>query len=501
MSTPYTDGNPTLAAVDLGSNSFHMIVARAQEHGFRVVDRMRQTVRLAAGLDEDNNISDKAMARALACLEQFGERVRDLPRGAVRVVGTNTLRKARNAWDFITRAESALGHPIDVISGHEEARLIYLGVSHGLEDDAEQRLVMDIGGGSTEFILGRHFDPLYMESLHMGCVSHSAAFFSDGRIEAKALRAAEIAARQELEAIEITYRRLGWQSAIGASGTILAVREIVMRQGWSEEGITPQSLERLKQVLVGAGHVDALVLDGLSEDRRPVLPGGVAILAATFEALGIERMRVSQSALREGLLYDLLGRLHQEDVREQTVAELVRRYQIDSVHSERVAATASALYEQAAPAWGINGEDPRRILRWAAVLHEIGLSVSHSQYQKHSEYLLSNLEMPGFARGDQRRLAALVRGHRRKFPLAELGRFPPEQVTLVRRLCVLLRIACVLHRRRSEEPVPPFTLKVDGDALKLGFPPGWLGGHPLTRADLDSEAGYLKPAGIKFKIK
>ncbi|MCB1748471.1 MAG: exopolyphosphatase [Gammaproteobacteria bacterium] len=501
MSTLQIDGNQTLAAVDLGSNSFHMIVARAHDHGFRVVDRMRQAVRLAAGLDADNIISDKAMARALECLEQFGERVRELPRGAVRVVGTNTLRKARNSWEFITRAELALGHPIDVISGYEEARLIYLGVSHGLEDESEQRLVMDIGGGSTEFILGRHFDPLYMESLHMGCVSHSDAFFPGGRIDAKALRAAEIAARQELEAIEVSYRRVGWQSAIGASGTILAVREIVMRQGWSEEGITPQSLARLKQALVDAGHVDKLTLDGLSDERRPVLPGGVAILAATFEALGIERMRVSPSALREGLLYDLLGRLHQEDVREQTVAELVRRYQLDVNHSERVAATALALYEEAAPAWGISGEDPRRLLRWAAALHEIGLSVSHSQYQKHGEYLLSNLDMPGFARGDQRRIAALVRGHRRKFPLAELGRFPPEQVTLVRRLCVLLRIACVLHRRRSEEAVPPLALKADGDSLKLGFPDGWLGGHPLTRADLESEAGYLKAAGIKLKIK
>ncbi|MEQ8230387.1 MAG: exopolyphosphatase [Gammaproteobacteria bacterium] len=491
----------TLAAVDLGSNSFHMIVAEPTEQGFRVLDRMRATVRLAAGLDADNNISEKAMARAMDCLAQFGERVRDLPRGAVRVVGTNTLRKARNAWHFITRAEAALAHPIDVISGHEEARLIYLGVSHGLEDDAELRLVMDIGGGSTEFILGRHFEALQLESLHMGCVSHSDAFFASGRIDAKAMRAAEIAARQELEAIELAYRESGWQSAIGASGTILAVREIVLAQGWSREGITPQSLARLKQAMLDAGHVDKLSLTGLSDERRPVLPGGVAILAAAFEALGVERMRVSQSALREGLLYDQLGRIHREDVRERTVNGLVMRYQLDFAQSERVRATALGLLEQVQASWGLAGEDHRRLLSWAASLHEIGLSVSHSQYQKHGEYLLTNLDLPGFARGEQQRLAALVRGHRRKLPVTTFSRLPAELEKSILRLCILLRLACMLHRRRSAEALPGLSLVADGNTLKLGFPPQWLDAHPLTRADLESEAAYLKAAGFKLKLK
>ncbi|MEX2481748.1 MAG: exopolyphosphatase [Gammaproteobacteria bacterium] len=496
-----TDAFPTLAAIDLGSNSFHMIVARTTADGFQVVDRMRNTVRLAADLEPDNVITDKAMARAVASLERFGERVRDLPHGAVRVVGTNTLRKARNAAAFTTRAAAALGHPIDIISGYEEARLIYLGVSHGLEDAAEQRLVIDIGGGSTEFILGKRFDPLHMESLHMGCVSHSSSFFPSGRIDAQAFRSAEIAARQELEAIEIAYRRFGWQSVVGASGTILAVREIVLQQGWSQEGITPQSLARLKQALLDAGHVAKVSLAGLSDDRRPVLPGGIAILSATFEALGIERMRVSQSALREGLLYDLLGRIHQEDVRERTVAELVRRYHIDTAHSARVCHSALGLFDQIASAWELDGDEHRRLLNWAAALHEIGLSVAHSQYHKHGEYLLSNLEMPGFARGEQRRLAILVRGHRRKFPLAELKALPLEQFESVRRLCVLLRLACVVHRRRSDESLPRLRLTIEGSTLRLSFPERWLAGHPLTRADLETEAGFLKTAGFKLKAK
>lgn len=501
MSEQQPDAPRTLAAVDLGSNSFHMIVAQATEQGFRMLDRMRATVRLAAGLDADNNINEKAMVRAMECLAQFGERVRDLPPGSVRVVGTNTLRKARNAWNFITRAEAALGHPIDIISGHEEARLIYLGVSHGLEDEAELRLVMDIGGGSTEFILGRHFEALQMESLHMGCVSHSKRWFSGGRIDAKAMRAAEIAARQELEAIELAYRESGWQSAIGASGTILAVREIVLAEGWSREGITPQSLAKLKQAMIDAGHVDKLELSGLSEERRPVLPGGVAILSAAFEALGIERMRVSQSALREGLLYDQLGRIHREDVRERTVNGLVARYQVDFAQSERVRATALTLLEQVAQSWELGGEEYKRLLRWASSLHEIGLSVSHSQYQKHGEYLLNNLDMPGFARGEQARLAALVRGHRRKLPLTVFSRLTAEHEKATLRLCILLRLACVLHRRRSAEAVPTLRLTSDNNTLRLGFPPLWLDAHPLTRADLESEAAYLKSGGFKLKIK
>jgi len=414
----------SVAAVDLGSNSFHMIVARTVDDQFQVVDRMREMVRLAAGLNKKNELSKEAIARAIACLQRFGERVAELPRGTVRVVGTNTLRMARNSEVFLEQAEAALGHGIDIISGYEEARIIYLGVSHGLDDDAEQRLVMDIGGGSTEFILGRRFEPLSMESLHMGCVSQSMRFFADGRITAKRMQAAEIAALQELESIQASYRKRGWQSAIGASGTILSIREIVSAQGWSDEGISAESLRSLRHALIKAGHVDNLKLQGLSDDRRPVFPGGVSILSAAFEGLGIERIRVSESALREGLLYDLIGRIHQEDVRERSVADLAKRYELDLEQGERVAEAAESIRQQVANAWGLESDDLRRLLRWAAQLHEIGLVISHSAHHKHGGYLLTHLDLPGFARGEQRRLAALVRGHRRKLPLAEFEKLP-----------------------------------------------------------------------------
>ncbi len=499
--TPTPTTPATIAAIDLGSNSFHMIVARTVDDQFQVVDRMREMVRLAAGLNKKNELSKEAIARAIECLQRFGERVAELPRGTVRVVGTNTLRMARNSQAFLEEAEAALGHSIDIISGYEEARIIYLGVSHGLDDDAEQRLVMDIGGGSTEFILGRRFEPLSMESLHMGCVSQSMRFFADGRITAKRMQAAEIAALQELESIQASYRKRGWQSAIGASGTILSIREIVSAQGWSDEGISADSLRSLRHALIKAGHVDNLKLQGLSDDRRPVFPGGVSILCAAFEGLGLERIRVSESALREGLLYDLIGRIHQEDVRERSVADLAKRYELDLEQGTRVADAAESIRKQVAKAWGLESDELRRLLQWAAQLHEIGLAISHSAHHKHGGYLLTHLDLPGFARGEQRRLATLVRGHRRKLPLAEFEKLPEPMNELLLRACVVLRLAITWHRRRSSEPLPSVTISADDHTLKLHYPDGWLDEHPLMRADLEQEAVYLRTAGVKLKFR
>ncbi|MBK6658603.1 MAG: exopolyphosphatase [Proteobacteria bacterium] len=491
----------TIAAIDLGSNSFHMIVAHTVGDHFRIVDRIRSAVRLGAGLGADNQLDPAAIERAMTCLAQFGERLRGLPSEAVRVVGTNTLRKARNTAGFLARAEALLGHRIDVITGTEEARLIYLGVSHGLDDDADVRLVVDIGGGSSEFILGRRFDPLYMESLHMGCVGHSQQYFGDGHISASRFKAAELAARQELETIETSYRRIGWQSVIGASGTIMSVGDVLRQQGGGQDGITSAELERLKQQVLAAGHVDKLNMPGLPDERRAVFAGGVAILCAIFDALGISRMRVSDSAIREGLLYDLLGRIHQEDVRERAVGELAARYHIDRAQALRVESTAIELLRQVAQPWGVAGEDNERLLRWASALHEIGLSVTHSQYHKHGAYLLTYLDMPGFATGEQQRLAALVRGHRRKVPLADWQRLPAAQQQRVLRLGVLLRIARLVHRRRSEEALSQVEASVENGTLKLRFAHGWLDAHALTRADLEQEALYLKAANIKLKFK
>lgn len=489
----------TLAAVDLGSNSFHMLVARVADGELHIVDRMREVVRLASGLDARQRLTRKARRRALECLARFGQRLRGLPAGSVRAVGTNTLRQARNAGEFLAECRRMLGHPIDVISGREEARLIYLGVSHSLADDGGRRLVIDIGGGSTEFIIGERFDALHMESLFMGCVGMSSRYFPDGAITRSNLQHAELAALLELQNIQAQYRRIGWQIAVGSSGTLLSIADVVRAHGWADHGITLDALHKLRKALLAAGSIKRLAsLDGLRPERAPIFPGGVAILLAACEALGIEHMTTSSGALREGLLYDLLGRIRHEDVRERIIAALTSRYQIDAEQATRVERTALECLAQAAATWKLRDDAHRNALGWAARLHEIGLAIAHSQYHKHGAYLLANADLPGFTRQEQTLLAALVRGHRRKFPDAVFRTLPEDQVQAARRLCVLLRLAVLLHRGRSDAALPQFTLSVSDKGLRLQFPSGWLARHPLTRADLEHEAEYLQAAKIRL---
>ena len=486
-----------LAAVDLGSNSFRMVIARSLGTELRLVDRLREGVRLAGYLDEHQHITQEGMARALAALEIFGQRLRDFAPGSVRAVGTNTLRKARNTQAFLKRAQGALGFPIEVVSGQEEARLIFLGVAHSLSSP-HSRLVVDIGGGSTECIIGSGFDPEMAESLYMGCVSFTQRFFLDGKIDAKSLRDAETAARLELRSIKTDFKRHGWQQAVGSSGTAQAVAEILRLQGWSE-GITADGLERLKQYLVTTGHVDRLDLSGLRRERAKVLPGGVAILSAVFHSLRIERMSVSTGAMREGLLYDLLGRLSHDDVREPTIRRFEAQYRVDGEQARRVEEAALRCLEQVHEAWDLDFESGRNFLRWAARLHEIGLAISHGAYHKHGAYLLEHSDMPGFSLQNQRVLALLVRGQRRKFPKdLFFAVLPKAQAKAAIRLCRLLRLACVLTRSRSSRHLPDVQLTARGKKMHLELPTGWLGEHPLTLADLRQEAGFMAAAGFKL---
>lgn len=487
----------TLAAVDLGSNSFHMIVVRVRDQHVHVLDRLREPVRLAMGLDERGRLSREAIDRALDCLKRFGQRVRELPLGSVRAVGTNTLRHARMVEGFQEQARLALGHPIEIIAGREEARLIYLGVSHSLADTGGRRLVVDIGGGSTELIIGERFEPLFRESLHMGCVNMGRWYFEKGQITAKCWRAAEIAAQLELQPIQALYTREGWDVAVGASGTILSIERILHEQGWADSGITPEGLLKLRQALLDMGHVDKIVLRGLSEDRRSVLVGGVVILLSIFQSLGIRHMQVSDGALREGLIYDMLGRFESGDVRGRSVDGLMERFSVDRVHAQRVERTALELLEQAAEGWNLD-QDHADLLAWAARLHELGLGISHSCYHKHGAYLLENADLGGFSLEGQRQLAILVRAHRRKFPRALIEERSPADAQLLTRLAILLRVSVVLHRARAELSVPISGVKVSNRGLKLRFDEGWLEANPLTYADLEREAEYLKSAGLKL---
>ena len=490
-----------LAAVDLGSNSFRMVIARRVGDELRPVDRLREGVRLAECLDEHQRLSEVGIRRALGCLRKFGQRVRELPPGAVRVVGTNTLRKARDKAGFLRQAEKALGHPIEVISGQEEARLIYLGASHSMAGAEDQRLVVDIGGGSTECIVGRAFEPLRAESLYMGCVGYTLAHFPGGRISPRRMRRAETAARLELRPVKADFRKLGWQRALGASGTIQAIAGILRLEGWCEQGITLEGLERLRLALLGFEHVDDVALTGLRRERAKVLPGGLAILRAVFDSLRIEQMSVSQGALREGVLYDLLGRIRQEDARDRTIQRFIVQHYVDIEQAGRVERTALVLFEQVAEGWKIEAQQGRSFIRWAAQLHEVGLSIAHGGYHKHSAYLVEQSDMPGFSHPDQRLLALLVRGMRRQIPSHLFAELPKRRARFALRLCLLLRLAAVLNRSRSRRAMPEPILKCQKKKMALRFPDGWLEEHPLTRADLAQEAIYLRAAGYRLRVR
>ena len=486
-----------VAAIDLGSNSFHMVVGQDVDGRIRVVDRMKEMVRLAAGLNDKNELEPDAAERALGALRRFGQRLRDLPPGGVRAVGTNTLRKAHNADAFLLEAEAALGHPIEIIAGREEARIIYLGVAHNSADVAEQRLVIDIGGGSTELIIGRRFTPLMMESLYMGCVGMSQVHFADGKITAERMDAAELSAAQEIEAIQIPYKRVGWGHVLGASGTIFSVREVVRTNKWSDDGISVDSLKLLREELIRRGSMCKLEdLPGLQPQRVPVFAGGVAILCAIFAAFDLRRMHCSDGALREGLLYDLQERLHHSDMRDETIDELTRRYNVDLEQASRVERTALNLRAQIDKAWRLRKDLYGTMLARAARLHEIGVAVAHNQYHKHGAYILRNADLAGSSRREQHQIGALIRLHRRKFAVTELDEFDNKLRIRLSRLAILLRLAVVLHRSRIDVPVPTIDAQDEGSEVSLMFPNGWLAEHPLTRADLAQEAEFLADAGI-----
>lgn len=489
-----------LAAVDLGSNSFRMVIARVVGDELRPLDRLREGVRLAECLDSRDRLTKEGRRRALDCLHKFGQRLRDFAPGSVRAVGTNTLRLARNRDGFLARAEDALGHPIEVVSGQEEARLIFLGASHSMPEADRRRLVVDIGGGSTECAVGEGFEPSYAQSLYMGCVSFTLNHFPGGRLSRGRMRRAEVAARLEMRPVKARFRRQGWERVIGCSGTVHAIAEILLLNGWSERGITPAGLKRLSKFLVAAEHVDRLHLKGLRPDRAKVLPGGVAILQAVFDSLDIQQMVVSSGAMREGLLYDLLGRVRHRDARDRTIQRFIAQYHVDKAQADRVKSCALALLEQVAESWGLDPDWGGGLLSWSADLSEIGLSIAHGGYHKHSAYLLNHSDMPGFSVQDQRILARLVRGSRRKFPPQVFGDLPKKLSKLAKRLCVLLRLAIVLNRSRSSRPMPDFQLQAKGKRLSLSLPEGWLREHPLTRADLEQEASFLAAASYQLSV-
>ncbi|GAA5158919.1 exopolyphosphatase [Viridibacterium curvum] len=487
-----------VCAVDLGSNSFRLIVGRVVNDQIYPLDNLKASVRLAAGLSSDKILDEAAQQRGLEALRRFSQRLRGVSPDAVRAVATNTLRVAKNAPEFLVRAEEALGFPIEVIAGREEARLIYVGVAHTLPDPGLQQLVVDIGGGSTEFIIGRNFEPLQLESLYMGCVSYSLRYFPDGLIERSALREAELAARQELQAITGAYNRTGWDQAVGSSGSAKAVCDVLELNGFSSSGITREGLDRLRTHMLKAGHIERMGLEGLKSDRLPVFLGGFAILSAVFKEFELEHMVFSDGALRLGVLYDLLGRYHRHDLRDATVEAFMTRYQVDPRQARRVAETALQLLADLHPACAEADDHDRRFLDWAAKLHELGLSIAHASYHKHTAYILANADMPGFSRMDQGRLARIALAHRGK--LERVQAIDPESIDWDLILC--LRLAVVVHRARDEQVQGRIRIDRDKRGGHVVYAPAdWQRTMPLTAAALHEEEQQWARLGRSLRVK
>jgi exopolyphosphatase / guanosine-5'-triphosphate,3'-diphosphate pyrophosphatase len=490
---------PLVAAVDLGSNSFHLMVAELQGTEIRVIDRLREMLRFGSGLDAQGRITALASRRALACLRRFGQRLQTLKAGQVRAVGTNTLRKARNAKDFLKRAEAALGHPIEIISGVEEARLIYRGVTSVLPSGDERRLVVDIGGGSTELIIGRGGQPRVMESLFMGCVSMTDTYFPKPVVTRRKFRDALLHARQQLEPVQAELRRQGWQRAIGSSGSIRAIENVCTTLGWQREGISRECLQRLAEHLIDEHRLDDSSLPGLTEERIPIFAGGLVVLTAVFEALDLQHMEVSSRALREGVIQDMAGRLKGQDARTDAVEHLAMRYAVDIRQVKRVEATAMQIFNAVSKAWRLDN-DCRRLLSWAAWLHECGLAVAHSGYHKHGAYIVANTDMAGFSRQEQRLLAALVRLHRRKFAVSVLEELEDKWRRRLQRMTVILRLAVLLHRGRDDRNVPKLKARARGSFLQVKIARGWIEKFPLTHADIIEEKQLIRSSGMRLSV-
>ena len=486
----------TLAAVDLGSNSFHLQIGRVVERQIYPLDAVREVVRLGGGLTAEKRIDRATQAAALEALAKFAERLRGFPRQAVRAVGTNALRVAKNAAPFLREARAVLGFPIEVISGREEARLIYLGVAHSLPAAAHRRLVIDVGGGSTELIVGTGLEPQLTESLYMGCVSYSLKYFPGGRIDKARVKAAELAARQELSSIAQAYRAAGWAEAVGSSGTARSLEAILHENGFAAEGLTREGLEKLRSLLLKHEKADPERIAGLRPNRAPVLPGGLAIMSAAFDALGIEAMKVSEGALRHGVLYDLLGRVEHRDMREATVAQFARRYHIDAAQAERVKSLSLTIYDALSLGAEREEDADRSLLEWAARLAEIGLSIAHAQYHKHSAYVLSNADMPGFSRMEQARLARVVLAHRGKLGKVQDAGLESADWKLV----FALRVASLILRSRTDSRLPFLRVAADSGGFAIDLPQSWLDENALSATALEDEAEHWKSVGMRLSV-
>lgn len=495
VDTAFKFESPYFAAIDLGSNSFHMIVVRIDDQQMEIIDREKEMIQIAKGISSDGNLSAEAQLRATQCLTRFAERLRDIPAPQIRAVGTKTLRSVKNANQFLTQAENALGTPIQIISGYEEARLVYAGFAHCVSHDHNQRLVVDIGGGSTEFIVGVDYEPHLLESLPLGCVTYTDRFINKIGLTKQGMRSAYLSASAEIESIRKRYCDKTWVTAHGTSGTIKAIAELLANEHGNAK-ITSNSLNQLYEHI---GETGQLPSNNLSQTRQDVLPAGIAILKAVFDQLRLSEIFASTATLKEGLLYDTIGRFSNHDTRHATIEKLQERYSLDVLHAENVEKLAVTIWKSI-NALPVHGVSRTKILRWAAMVHEIGINISHSSYHNHGFYILKHSDLAGFGRYEQYMLSSLVRGHRKKISAKTFQNMDSDTQKAVLPVLACLRIAVVLLRRREKIDTD---VKIQGSEkiIQLTFDKNWLTNNPLTQASLKQEIHYLAQAGMTLSIQ
>lgn len=487
-----------LAAIDLGSNSFHLIIVKIEHGEMRTVEALAEKVQLGAGL-EDGMLSEEAIQRGLDCLSRFAQLLGSVGPERVRVVGTHALRLAKNRRAFTVPAKRILGSRVDVIYGLEEARLVYLGVAHSLADDAQSRLVIDIGGGSTECIVGQRFEPQSLESLQMGCVSYGHAHFADGRVSRGNYRRAYEQAREQIYPIRHRFSAKRWEECVGSSGTLQAIETILTQNGWEDGGISRRGLAALEKRLLKFKTMDDIALEGLATQRRSVILPGVAITSALFDVLGIEYMRTSKGALREGVIYDLMGRLSHEDVRERTVNALMQRYAVDTNTADIYERRARTFYLATRTTWQLTPYD-WDLLHWLTRTHEIGMAIAHKHFNRHSAYVLRNADLPGFSQEEQELLAVLALGQKGKLKADFFAEIADAELPRILYMLAIIRLASCFKHVEVLEQLPDFSITAGEQSLSLGFPEGWLDDHPLTERELREEKLILEKAGLKLKI-
>lgn len=490
----------TCAVADLGSNTFHLMIADVEGIKFTVIDKIRYPVKLATGFDDEKNLTEEAMQRAFSVIERYGQRLQDFPPKFVKIVGTNALRRARNSREFVKRATEILGYPVEVISGYEEARLIYIGVARSIESDGRRRLLIDIGGGSTELVIGQDFTPLDMESLDVGCLSSTVEFFPDGKITKQSMHDAVISVGLKIQPFVSTMKSQGWDMVIGSAGSIIAISKVLLQKGWTNGNITFAALDRLRMELVDQGCFDGKAYPDISADRVNAFAGGVAVLFGVMKNLDIDSVLPCDGGLREGMLLDLCGRIEHKDIRDTAILQFSKSYKYDEKHSARVAEMALRIFGCVQEKWGVKNPLCRDYLRWAASCFEIGLSISHSRYHKHSAYLVKHVDLAGFTREEQEVLRTIVKGHRRSFPNKLLAVMSEDMHYTVSALCVIFRLAVIFTRSRSDIPFNDVEFDANFYSLNLIFPKDWLQQNPLTEADLMLEHEYLFDSGWSLNL-